>query len=114
MVQKAIKVSGITVLIGITVLSLLPPEHGVELHSGDKTGHFLAYMVLTINWLILAKTRQRSFLVFSGTLTYGIFMEMLQLLVPGRDASVADILANALGSGIGWLLVGAFRAYRKA
>ena len=30
-------------VVGITVLSLMPPESGKELPTNDKVGHFIAY-----------------------------------------------------------------------
>jgi hypothetical protein len=57
--QKVVFLSFITVIVGITVLSLMPPISKINLNEKDKIGHFVAYTVLTINGLMIQKTNQR-------------------------------------------------------
>ena len=48
--------------------------------------------------------------VFLSLMGYAMFTEFLQLLVPGRGASVGDLLADCIGAGIG--MFWAFRFFR--
>lgn len=91
----------IIVFIGITILSLLPPKSGVEIQSNDKINHFIAYATLAFCGLSAYKgSKIPRFLVIC--VGYGLLMEWMQGLVPGREQSVYDALANALGVAIGW------------
>jgi len=42
---------------------------------------------------------------------YGLFMEILQGFVPGREVSGLDLLANSVGVGIGFLLFNRLKRY---
>lgn len=101
-----IKISAIIVVISITILSLLPPSNGVEIHVNDKIGHFIAYSVLTINLGLLIH-RSSYWKVVMIVVAYSGLMEFFQSFVPGREVSLYDLLANTLGSliGIGVLLI---------
>jgi VanZ family protein len=91
------------ILIGITILSLLPPKSGLEIQSNDKINHFVAYACLTFCGLS-ANIRQRAFGIVLFFILFGIFMEWLQGFVPGRDQSLFDTIANTLGVGIGFFI----------
>ncbi len=91
------------ILIGITILSLLPPKSGLEIQSNDKINHFVAYACLTFCGLA-ANIRKRAFGVVLLFILYGILMEWLQGFVPGRDQSFFDTIANMLGVGIGFII----------
>jgi VanZ family protein len=88
------------VILAIGVLSLLPPESGFRLNE-DKLGHLVAYMVLSANSLYFSRSR-REFVMFSLFATlYGILLECLQGLIPGREPSLLDIMANSTGVVLG-------------
>jgi len=93
----------IIVFIGITILSLLPPKSGIEIQSNDKINHFIAYATLAFCGLSAYNGTKvlRLLLVF---VCYGLFMEWMQGLVPGREQSLYDALANSLGVAIGWTI----------
>ncbi|MFM6934056.1 MAG: VanZ family protein [Flavobacteriales bacterium] len=95
----------IGVLVGISVLSLIPPKSGVEIPSNDKINHFIAYSILSVCCL-MARFSKRIVPVLLFCIAYGILMELVQGMVPGREQSILDILANISGVFIGW---GVFR-----
>ena len=99
--EKAFLISFILVLVGITVLSLLPPKSGVELGSHDKMGHFIAYCVFSFNYGLVVSTINKHFYGLPFLIAYGMFMEFCQGFVPGREPSWLDILANSSGVAIG-------------
>ena len=93
-------VSLVTVIVAITILSLLPPETGLEIKK-DKLGHFIAYFVLSANALFFAKNGRAILFIFLAVFGYGGFLEFLQGFVPGRQPSTWDMLANSTGALIG-------------
>lgn len=96
-------------LIGITILSLLPPKSGLEIQSNDKVNHFVAYACLTFCGLA-AKFLKQAFGIVLLFILFGILMEWLQGFVPGRDQSFFDAIANMLGVGIGFII---YRSMRR-
>jgi VanZ family protein len=102
--MNKIRISAVIILIAITILSLLPPKSGIELPSNDKLSHFLAYGILSLNVCLLFRSRSKMLIALICTIAYGILMEFAQSLVPGRDPSFHDILANTTGVLIGFLL----------
>ena len=95
-----IKISAILVGILITILSLLPPSNGVDIHVNDKIGHFLAYGVWIINLGLLFNKIHYWKLIVS-ILVYSILMEFFQSFIPGREVSAYDLIANTIGALIG-------------
>jgi VanZ family protein len=87
----------------IVYLSLTP--HPVELpgEQGDKYGHVLAYAMLMF-WhaLIYMPPRARMRLAVAFV-CMGVALEFLQGLTDYRTFDVADMVADALGVGMGWL-----------
>lgn len=102
--SKLIKIIPITTLIGIAVtigiLSLLPPESGFELKK-DKLWHLLSYLALSANTLYFSRNFRDVLLLLSIVIFYGILLEYLQSLIPGREPSWIDIIANSAGALIG-------------
>lgn len=77
--------------------------------SPDKVGHFIAYCILTVLLVVgLAKQQQWlrwqwrwMFLAALVASAYGAGLEFVQAQLPYRSFDYADMLANAIGSGIG-------------
>ncbi|MDC1266496.1 VanZ family protein [Crocinitomicaceae bacterium] len=104
MKNKGFVFTFICVVTGIGVLSLIPPESGVELGDHDKWNHFIAYSILALNWTFL-KTNQKVFWLGLGAcFLYGLILEFLQGFVPGRESSIMDALANLGGVMSGFVL----------
>ena len=101
MKNKLFILSFLFVFIGIGILSLIPPSSGIELGEHDKWNHFMAYLVLSLNWCLI---KSSSKLFFVGLLLcgcYGLSLEYLQGFVPGRVPSLLDASANIGGIVIG-------------
>jgi VanZ family protein len=98
------KASLICVVIGITVLSLMPPKSGIELGEHDKINHFIAYTVFSLNAGLLATSFKKHLLILPLLIAYGLLMEFCQGFVPGRAPSWLDALANTTGVSIGFFL----------
>lgn len=105
-----IKISAIIVGIVITVLSLMPPSSGVEIHVNDKIGHFLAYGAWMIN-LGLLFSKHQYWKIIGAILVYSCTMEFFQSFIPGREVSFYDIVANTSGSLIGTGILLLFKSH---
>lgn len=92
---------GIGLIIALS-LTPAPPQIGVE--NGDKLGHLAAYGLVTL-WFaqVYAGLRQRIWLAV-GMVVLGIAMEYAQGATGYRSFEVVDMIADALGVAIGWLL----------
>ena len=75
-----------------------PPEHG------DKFGHLAAYGTLMV-WFAQLDARQRTRIGYAvGFIALGIALEFAQGFTDYRVFEVADMVANATGVLLGWLI----------
>lgn len=91
----------------ILVLTLTPGRTvpSVSIEGLDKAVHFILFgilMFLTLKGLVKQKNistfNYNPYIVsFAFCLFYGIFIEFLQLYIPGRSFSSYDIMANSAG-----------------
>lgn len=100
-----LRISLAAVILGITYLSLTPTT-SVSV-GNDKVGHLIAYAVL-MSHLGLFFLDRKMWVAVLLALFYGAFMELGQYFVPGRSVSAYDMLANAGGVFIGWIIVTLF------
>jgi VanZ family protein len=99
--RKLVWTSALVVFLVITLLSLSPPESGIEIPGNDKVGHFLAYFAFSFNLCLLARRNVHLVWIFPMIIGYGILIEFLQGLIPGRMPSGLDVLANSTGVLVG-------------
>lgn len=93
--------SAIAIMIGITVLSLVPGADVPRVSWSDKISHLIAYSALT-GAAIVGRRNLKVGRVVLLVIGYGILIEAAQDLMPfGREASVLDAMANAIGVLIG-------------
>lgn len=84
-------------LAAISVLAVLPDYNSLPplVSISDLLNHFVAFVALTLLYtLSYAHTRER--IAFSLVL-YAITIEVVQVFLPTRFASLSDILADSLG-----------------
>lgn len=95
---------GLLWLLAGVVLSLIPmPPLPLNVDYADKWQHLLGLgLMMLYAGMLFPRERRWAAL---GLLIYGIKIEMLQLLVPWRSAEWMDIVADALGIGLGWCLL---------
>jgi glycopeptide antibiotics resistance protein len=70
--------------------------------TDDWVVHILGFMVITIAFCGPLQQRFRN-KVFIGALVFGVLIEIVQLMIPYRTASLIDMSANLLGLALGWL-----------
>lgn len=90
-------------MVTVTVLSLTPQPPQMHVTWGDKLQHMIAYAAL-MAWFIQVYSRDRRPRLAGWLLTLGIAIEFLQWLTPYRSFDVLDMVADALGIGLGWAL----------
>ncbi|MDP8299974.1 MAG: VanZ family protein [Candidatus Tantalella remota] len=96
----------------VLFFSVLPYKGPIQLTVGyfDKMAHFFEYTVLAALLMRGVSYYSISFQAKSALFTlilgggYGILMELVQRLVPGRDASMGDVGANVAGTVFGIIL----------
>jgi VanZ family protein len=97
------------VLLMVTALSRsLGPIDDIDIVSHqDKIVHFVEYFILaflTFFALVRGTRRDRRWQLHTTigvVIAYGIALEVMQMLVPQRDMSMFDIMANIAGAILG-------------
>jgi VanZ family protein len=104
---RAWLVAGVTLLLVGLVLALSPvPPPIVPLSVNDKLIHASGFVIFMLWFGGIFKARLAP-LVVLGLSAYGLLIEMLQSLVPARQAEVLDLVADVAGVLLGWLLCAA-------
>jgi hypothetical protein len=72
----------------------------------DKMGHLTFYSILSLLWfLALRKRKYTAFAINISIIFFGIIMEIAQVLLnAGRMFEWADVLANTIGTLIGFYI----------
>lgn len=86
----------------VMVLSLTPLEPDAPSLGWDKANHMAAFTLLALLGCRAYPYRTRNVLV--GLLAYGGLIEVLQSFTSYRRAEWADLLADALGLLLGWMV----------
>lgn len=91
------------------------PVESLFRKAGTLALHGLGYFLLAIllAWAGMAKTKRGVVLALLGAFSYGLFLEIAQIYVPGREFSLADILVNLGASTIGALIFLTFLSHRS-
>jgi hypothetical protein len=88
-------------------LSLAPRvEIPCQFSGADKLAHCLAYAWLAGLPIFALGKRELAFLGATLMLPFGIGLEVAQAYVPGREFSVADMIADAAGVVLGMIVAG--------
>ncbi len=93
------RITWIMTVIGIIYFSLRTPTN-FQLYNNDKIGHTFAYAILSLNSMLVFQRWPKWLLIFT-MIGFGIFLEFGQALIPGRQPSIYDALANTTGVILG-------------
>lgn len=90
-----------------TLWMALRPDPGITLAvpEGDKLLHAVTFTCLMGWWGNVYASRGARARAALGCLAFGVFIEFAQWLDPPRDADAFDVLADAVGIGVAWLLL---------
>jgi VanZ family protein len=100
--ERIFKVVFALTALTVMVLSLLPLGPAAPSLGWDKANHMAAFALLAL--LGCRGYPTRTVAVLMGLLTYGGLIEILQSLTDYRTAEWADLLADALGLPVGWVV----------
>ncbi len=98
----------------VVVLSLLPLAE-LPGQGADKLVHFAAYGIMALLGMPLVNVGRSRLVMLLAIVAVGAVLEGLQLMLPYRDPSALDLVANCLGAVAGaglWLVVLRFAAGR--
>ena len=108
-----------TLIVAILSLTAIPKINlGLEIKSGDKFLHVLAYFTLSTVWLLALRNKlgdlsSRLLLIFS-LVFYGIVLEVLQGGITNyRTGDFFDVIANTIGILLAVLLIKKFMSWFK-
>ena len=108
-------------LVLVIVLSLMPASGLPSTDISDKIEHFAAYFALAVAGASGFHGRWARLIIIFSLIAFGLLMECGQMLSPGRDPSIGDAIANALGvlcgatlGSLGVLVMDALRPLVKA
>jgi len=79
----------------------MPKPPTIDVAQGDKLGHFAAYGLLMFLFCQIYVRRLAFALAF---IAMGVGLEFLQGMTGYRTFDVFDMLANAVGVALGWLV----------
>jgi VanZ family protein len=100
--------AGLWALVIFILCSLPLPTGAARIPSSDKAAHFGLFAVLSFllsRSLFRTYARKKAFLVAVAlSLSYGLFIELYQILLPGRFFEYLDLLADGVGGVSGALL----------
>lgn len=85
-------------------LSLMHNPPSLDIVEGDKLQHIAAYSVLMVWFAQLTSELRQRRVTAASLLALGIAIEFAQLASGYREFEVADMAADAVGIGVGWLL----------
>jgi hypothetical protein len=88
----------------IIVVSLIPSPPTIDLESGDKVGHMLAYATVMAWFGQVYCTSSGRWLTAMLLVCLGIALEFAQEWTGYRTFSYTDMAANSFGILLGWLL----------
>jgi len=114
-VDRRIRWGVVGLVAGTILLASILPAGGVGRTAGplgvvglDKWFHTVGYTLLAVaiaTAVIERHPRRAGIIVFAGALGFGIGVEVLQLVLPYREFSWLDVLANGIGPlliAVGW------------
>jgi len=81
------------------------PTITLDIYDGDKMMHAFTFCCLMGWWGNVFHARRARGLAALGCLAFGVLIEILQWLMPPRDADALDVLADAIGIMLGLLLL---------
>lgn len=99
----------------VVVLSLLPLAAELPGQVADKLAHFAAYGIMALLGMPLVNVGRSRLVMLLAIVAVGTVLEGLQLMLPYRDPSALDLVANCLGAIAGaglWLVVLGFAAVK--
>lgn len=91
-------------IIIILVVTLMPGDGNVAGHYLDKVVHFIVFLLLSVNACYKFYQSKRLVDVLIWSILLGLFTEVAQQFIPGRNMDIYDGIADTLGIIVGFYL----------
>ena len=88
-------------LLAVILLSVIPAEAFPRFGKPEILGHMAAYAALALAGGIACRSARSLFMLAAGLALLGAGLELVQALLPTRDASGYELLANIVGIALG-------------
>jgi VanZ family protein len=88
-------------LLFATYMAFTPISLAITPSMSDKKLHMMAFTYLSAALWWAYPRWGASYFAAATLVAYGIFIEVVQAFIPNRTASLADLLADGIGIGIG-------------
>jgi len=116
--DKRLKLAALSVAglgyVAVALLSWLPAAYRPHIVVvSDKLEHALAYLLLGALTAIAARRTLNASWLALAIVAYAGVLELGQLLIPSRVASVGDFVASAAGAIVGVLIASLWRPARR-
>jgi VanZ family protein len=99
-----VQVIFISYVLLVIFLCLVPQPAGIGGGNLDKLVHASMYFIMGVLAYIAFNTLGKRIVMFIFMFLLGVSIELFQIYIPGRDASVYDALANAAGLALSFFL----------
>ncbi len=102
-----LKISRIIFLVGVLLIiyfSFYAEAEKIDVLGGDKLWHVLAFGLLGLTGAVAFPKGHRLLMVIVGLIIFGLVIEFVQFIMPGRSAHLSDIIANLVGLSSGLVL----------
>jgi VanZ family protein len=99
------RVIGWLIVAAIVYGSLTPTPINIPVNQGDKLGHMFSYAAL-MGWFMQLYIRESQLRLAAWCVALGVLMEYAQLVSGYRDFEYLDMVADAVGVSIAWVLGG--------
>jgi VanZ family protein len=96
--NKIIFAVWVACIVGVAIGSVSPSMAPPGVYNLDKVAHFVGYFVLAFLPSLLIKKMWQQALLCVCVILMGAGLEIAQSHVPGREGSLDDLFANALGA----------------
>lgn len=97
---RAVRVMLAVALLCVAWQSLVPADDLLVTPSSDKAAHMGAYAALG-TLAVLSVSRWRGVAAWLGVVTFGLLLEIAQALTGYRSFEWLDLVADAVGTGVG-------------
>jgi VanZ family protein len=95
---------GWTMVVSVIYLSVAPVAMDTGVEQGDKFLHGLAYGALMLWFANLYERTTQRWMLAVAFVALGIALEFVQGWTGYRSFEIADMLADAVGVAVGWVL----------
>ena len=100
--DRGLQLATASCYVAVAVLAAVPAQLRPHVPAAsDKIEHILAFLVLGALTTIAGTRRMSARRLVGVLVAYAVILELGQMFIPGRDASVMDMAASSAGAILG-------------